>query len=245
MWCQQCQQEAPAIHQDPASLACPRCQLPFHTKCSTGKTSPAVVAVADRSTTSPDEVDRRMREMARLLKRPLVGGGASMQGDIHWLDGPHSMPGAVGTVAPTTTAQRRSSSSSRAVQGTAWLATSLGGGLALGGAILLGYALLGNRPDFWQWGVGITLVGQVILVAGLVWVLASLWGASRAAAARLATCEAELAHVHRSAQAILAQRPGSASAFYADLARGGNPTLLMANLKGQVDRLAAHLHHDV
>lgn len=243
MWCQQCQQEVPAIHQGPAALACPRCQMPFHAKCSTGKPAPAVVSVVKESGTSPDEVDRRLREMARLLKRPLVGGGASLQGDIRWVDGPHTLPGSA--KAPTPATRRAYRSRSQGGQWIAWLATSLGGGLALGGAILLGYALVGNHPDFWQWGVGVTLVGQVLLVAGLVWVLTSLWGASRAAVARLAACEEELAHVHRSAQAILAQRPGSASAFYADLARGSNPTLLMANLKGQIDRLAAHLHHDV
>src|SRR5690606_11443825 len=128
------------------------------------------------------------------------------------------------------------------VQWGAWLATTLGLGLTLGGAVLIGMALWGNLQEYWPWGVGIILTGQAILAAGLIWMLGSLWKTSRSAVARLAACERQLAAVHRSTEAIYGQRVGGASAFYGELARGASPTTLMSSLQGQVHQLAARMH---
>ena len=80
--------------------------------------------------------------------------------------------------------------------------------------------------------------GVWLLIGGLVGVLTSLWGNARQATRRLTQIQEELSQVQRTAETLLDQKPGNTSGFYADLARGASPTILLANLKGQIDHLA-------
>lgn len=188
-------------------------------------------------------VDDRLRQMKRSLRSPLVGGSASSSG-YHWLDSPYEIdttqPKRSPIASPNLPASPRNST-----QWLAWISTTFGLGLSAGGAGLLGMALVGDMPEFWQWGVGTALLGQALLVGGLVWVLMSLWASSRIGNWQLGRVTDELTEVGRTTESLLAQRPGGSSSFYADLARGASPTTLIANLQGQVEQLSTHLHAEV
>jgi len=212
------------------------------------------------------QAEQRLRDIGRSLRTPLlVSKQTTADGDLamHWREPALATRRSVGAAteghpksAGQHAAQTKRANSKRAnskairveqkrdrqAQSTAWLATVFGLGLALGGISLMGMGMFGEQAVFWQWGVGVTLAGQAILIAGLVRVLLSLWNNSRNSTQRLSDLRVELEEVQRTTEAILAQRTGGSSSFYGELARGASPALLMSNLKGQVDHLAARLH---
>jgi hypothetical protein len=106
---------------------------------------------------------------------------------------------------------------------------------------MLAWSLAAPEPALWNWGIGITLAGQSIMVAALIQLLASLWNQSRHATGRLVAVQNELAELQRTADTLLSARTTSAASFYADVARQANPQLLLVNLKGQLEELAARL----
>ncbi|QDU54404.1 hypothetical protein [Aeoliella mucimassa] len=247
MWCQQCGQDVPAISTEGGVPgACPRCG---HASARTASKVAEPVLVAEASDDWHSE--RRMRHIGRSLRTPLAAGKRTASDDaIHWLDM---------TAVPSTDQSKRNYPSTKStrrkklmkrpadyrMQWFAWFAVSVGLGLVAGGVGLMGMGLFGEDNGFWQWGVGVALAGQALLIAGLIRVLTSLWNNSRLATRRLIDIEQDLAEVGRTAEAIIARQAGGSSVFYGELARGASPTLLMANLKGQIDHLATRLHQDV
>ncbi len=256
MWCQHCQQDVPAIGaaaDEP--LECARCQKvidgEYHYDAGTpnARTEPQI---SWRS-------EQRMREIGRSLRSPVASVPvasvpvAPVVVDSHALsshtfsdqvrfDTPGRERPKPSEALPTEPLAASShANGDRQMQAVAWLAMIFGFGLATGGVVLLGMGLLGQQPEFWQWGVGVTLAGQAALIAGLIRVLISLWSNSRIASKHLTEVQRGLAQVQRSADSIVAQRPGGASGFYGELSRGASPTILLANLKGQIDHLAARM----
>lgn len=269
MWCTHCQQDVPARAPSVSEpVECSQCKRPVqqHAKAPIADDSTAARLTClngeDADVSDEWQSQQRMRTIGRSLRRPItVARQSSEEGDLalFWREPAHatklSMPeqqskaAAMGGKQPTPepssralSRQRVEQKRDRRAQSIAWFATVFGLGLALGGAGLMGMGMFGEYPIFWQWGVGVTLCGQAILIAGLVRVLLSLWNNSRNATQRLAGLQAELAEVQRTTEAMLAQRSGGASSFYGELARGASPALLMSNLKGQIDHLAARLH---
>ncbi|WP_425396804.1 hypothetical protein [Aeoliella sp.] len=248
MWCQHCGQDVPAITAGTGVPAeCSRCGRPASRKAE------ALKHEASETTTSEEwSTDRRLRHIGRSLRTPLKVSSNSDTGEatLHWVDTLALPAGSESTKQRKPTvdysrAARARRAGDRRMQIVAWLALVLGLGLAAGGVTLVGMGMFGEEPRFWQWGVGVTLAGQAVLIGGLVRVLTSLWNASRAAARRVVEMQHELAEVGRTAEAIIAQRPGGPSGFYGELARGASPALLLANLKGQIDHLATRLHQDI
>jgi len=122
-----------------------------------------------------------------------------------------------------------------------WSAISLGVMLLACGGILLGWSVLGHRPELWSLGFPIAVAGQVILLFGLVIQLDRLWSHNRDAAAKLDAVDRQL-HDLRSTTAMLGtthSTPGIA--FYSHMAGGASPQLLLADLKGQLDLLAMQM----
>ncbi len=242
MWCQHCGQDVPVVG---LAAACPRCQHPVE-NARVAESSEAAVELSDDW-----HAERRLKHIGRSLRVPLATSRTTTSDQaMHWVDMAavsqpqeqrhHPTPGAA---AMREAVARRASE--RRVQIIAWVALVFGLGLAVGGVVLMGMGMFGEHPIFWQWGVGVTLAGQAFLIAGLVKILMTLWGSSRAATRRLIDMQQELAEVGRTAESIIAQRPGGPSGFYGELARGASPALLLANLKGQIDHLATRLRHDV
>jgi len=108
------------------------------------------------------------------------------------------------------------------------------------GSILLGWATIADRPELWTFGTPIALGGQIVLLVGLVCQLERLWSDSRRAVHQLEKVDAQL-HELRTATTLLGTVHGPSAAFYAHLAGGAGPELLLSDLKGQLDILAARL----
>ena len=126
-------------------------------------------------------------------------------------------------------------------QWVAWAMASLGAlvlGLGLG---LISWAILGERFDLWRPGLGATVVGQGLLIVGLLQILANLWRAGRQATWRLSQMHDELRRLRRTSEQAAGRHAATAAHFYADLARDAGPDVMMGNLQGQIDRLAARL----
>jgi hypothetical protein len=124
----------------------------------------------------------------------------------------------------------------------AWLVTLLGIAALTGGLGLLGWTLARGIGQYWSHGLALTLAGQGILIFGLVLVVTRLWRNSRYATGKLHEVHMELGQLQRTADAISAMRTGGSPAFYGELVRGASPQMLLTNLKGQLDQLAARLN---
>ena len=123
----------------------------------------------------------------------------------------------------------------------AWMLATLGTMGMLFGVGMLAWSLAAPEPLLWNWGLGITLAGQSVMVAALIQLLASLWNQSRLATSRLAAVQDDLDELQRTADVLVATRTGGAASFYADVARQANPQLLLVNLKGQLEELSSRL----
>jgi hypothetical protein len=189
------------------------------------------------------QLRRRTREMGRKLRRdvgsrrPTVGQNRDVFDDLQHLT-------ATPIVMPTESVAKRSSQRTQrpeSGQFVAWLfalcgATTLGGGI---GTII--WSLADDRPDLWNLAVGLTLIGQGLLIFGLVMIVARLWRNSRYASTKLQVVHGDITQLQRTADALTAMRSGGAPAFYAELVRGASPQMLLANLKGQLDQLSTRL----
>ncbi|MEM6329244.1 MAG: hypothetical protein AAF790_03230 [Planctomycetota bacterium] len=123
----------------------------------------------------------------------------------------------------------------------AWCFALLGAVLLGAGIGLLGWSLAAQRGDLWDWGLAATLGGQGLMIVGLVQLLANLWTGSRDATARLIRLQYEVRRLQRSADSLAGMHTATPSAFYADLAKGSSPHVLLAGLRGQVEELTSRL----
>ncbi len=123
----------------------------------------------------------------------------------------------------------------------AWLIVVAGTLVLAGGIGLVAWSLAARQMLYWNLAMGLTLGGQGTLIFGLVLVVARLWRNSRYATGKLQDVHAGLSHLQQTADVLATMRSGGAPNFYADLLRGASPQVLLANLKGQVDQLAARV----
>jgi hypothetical protein len=123
----------------------------------------------------------------------------------------------------------------------AWMVMSLGLSAFACGGMLLGWSFATGRADLWNMGLPITVGGQIALLVGLVIQLERMWQNHRYAVEKLEEVDERLADM-KQAQSLLGVNHGSAAqAFYAHMAEGASPSLLLADLKGQLDLLATRL----
>jgi hypothetical protein len=171
------------------------------------------------------------------------------QGRWHF-DPPHNLVDGVEQSAPASfppiAAEVTSKTPSKSrrteiTQLTAWL-IMLAGALVLAAGIgLVAWSLSATQAAYWNLALGLTLGGQGTLIFGLVLIVSRLWRNSRHATLKLHDVHARLGQLQHTADALTAARNGGAPAFYAELVRGASPQVLLANLKGQLDQLAARV----
>lgn len=123
----------------------------------------------------------------------------------------------------------------------AWLILSVGLSVFACGALLLAWSVLGRREDLWPIGLPLVLVGQAGLILGVVLQLDGLWSSSRRATTVLHDLDSELARVRQATTLLSAARSSPGQSFYAHLAEGAPPQMLLADLKGQLDLLARQI----
>jgi hypothetical protein len=123
----------------------------------------------------------------------------------------------------------------------AWVALALGLMAFACGTALLVLSHLSRRDELWTLGLPVAIGGQVGLLVGLVLQLERIWQNSRYAARKLDRVDAQLYELERAASVASVTHGTAAQAFYTHLADGANPHLMLADLKGQIDLLAAEL----
>jgi hypothetical protein len=123
----------------------------------------------------------------------------------------------------------------------AWSLVSLGLATFACGAVLLGWSFAAGRDDLWPLGMPLALAGQAGLIVGLILQLDGLWQSNRRTEKTLGDLDEELGRVRHATTLLSTNRSTSGQSFYAHLAEGASPQLLLADLKGQLDLLAQQM----
>jgi hypothetical protein len=264
MWCKHCQQDVPGIVcAESGQYRCPRCAEGIHSPLNVTWVDQAGTQVADEQPGAPDgagedppqlyddwDFEDRLGHIGRVLAidRPEANtslpAGSSQTGRV---DGSHP-----GTAGPHRAPSRKPATQRTDDPGPpeaahpvlaffTWAALSLGLMAFVCGGTLLGWSMIAGRQDLWTIGLPITLAGQIGLLAGLVLQLDRLWCAHRSTAGKLNHFDEELHELKRTATILGAAQSPPGSSFYAHLAGGAGPHLLLADLKGQLDLLAAKI----
>ncbi|MBM3999461.1 MAG: hypothetical protein FJ297_07980 [Planctomycetes bacterium] len=122
-----------------------------------------------------------------------------------------------------------------------WITISFGLMLFVCGGVLVGWSYISARAELMRIGLPLTLSGQVLLVLGLILQLEFHWKHTRRTNAALARLHGDLHRLEHATTLLAATHSMPAQSFYAHLAEGAGPRLLLADLKGQLDLLAARL----
>ncbi len=109
------------------------------------------------------------------------------------------------------------------------------------GTALLVFSGLEQREDLWSLGMPIVIGGQVGLFLGLVLQLERIWQNGRDATRKLDRVDAQLHQLERTTSQLNVTHGSAAGAFYSHMAEDASPQLLLADLKGQLDLLAARM----
>lgn len=123
----------------------------------------------------------------------------------------------------------------------AWCILAIGLATFACGAVLLGWSFAAERDDLWPLGLPLALVGQAGLIVGLMLQLDGLWQSSRQTSQTLTELDDELSRVRHATTLLTTTKNASAQSFYAHMAEGASPQLLLADLKGQLDLLAQQM----
>jgi hypothetical protein len=261
MWCKHCRQDVPGIVcAESGEYRCPRCAQAIYTPLEVvwaddgPESLTASRGADDRTSDSPPpgvddwELDDQLEHLGRALAVETPPADPAERGPRARslrIDAAHTAPparhadsGRQQAADPSAPNGERFSVMALVV----WSVLSLGLMGFVCGGVLLGWSILGGRQDLWTIGLPIALGGQIALLVGLVLQLDRLWHDHRHTAAKLDHFDDEL-HDLRTTTATLnnGQTDASAGNFYAHLAGGAGPGLLLTDLKSQLDLLAVKI----
>ncbi|MCA9234450.1 MAG: hypothetical protein KDA44_03215 [Planctomycetales bacterium] len=254
MWCHHCQQDVPAAAaRAGTSPSCARCRREF------ADASPAVTArpidcgvelaafepLAAGVATKPPQAlaDPGHDPLAALASKlkprrridPAFGRTAAFR----------SHDAATAPAARAATHPPRAPSAPPAVrQRPAWgIALLLWGGMAVfaGGAGGLAWSAAFALETAWHWSLSATLLGEGLLIVGLALAAIRLWRNSRRLNRQLDGVGAQLDEIGDMAGRLAHARMSCSQAYYEHFGATTSPSLAMANLRGQLEQLAARI----
>jgi hypothetical protein len=123
----------------------------------------------------------------------------------------------------------------------AWSAISLGLMALVCGGVLLNWGYLFGRGELWSLGLPIALGGQAVLILGVFLYIDGLWQTNRKTSESLEELDESVADLRHATSMMSTTHSGPAQSFYAHMAEGASPELLLADLKGQMDILTMRL----
>jgi len=258
MWCTYCRQDVPGIVcAEGGEYRCPRCAQGIYSPHEDARADPTRPegdegqsssdhGLPDVPSRPTDEWDQefQLEDIGRAVRvdRPQVGEGKEgLFYQYHRLDAAHDSPAGRHSEAANRLA---SGQSPQPDAGFAFLSLLIWSALLLGlmtfvcGGVLLAWSILGGREELWSIGLPITLAGQIALLIGLVLQLDRLWHDHRNTAAKLDHFDEELNELKTTTTILGNGQVVGGGNFYAHLAGGAGPELLLADLKGQLDLLA-------
>lgn len=241
----------PAVANGEGGMACARCSnvLRVAPETATARHQEArIAAIADSvlAASALDDapppfdtwrLDAELSEAERLLKAFSPFTSASVNSPTQFAAHSSHSPfdPATKQTAQSPTAESTATTSGGVL---AWLFLLAGTMALVCGGVLVGYSLYASRPALWNLGLPILLAGQAGLLLGVVLQLARIWQNHRRAAERLAAVDRQLGDLEQTTTLLGNTYGAGSSAFFAHLAEGANPHLLLADLKGQMDLLA-------
>jgi hypothetical protein len=239
MWCKHCQQDVPGIADGEGATVCAQCSAVLRLPVAPRLTDDDPDAMDHRSLAATDEppipddwlLDEQISEAERLLKAYRSAGSSAG----NWTAVPASSPpvgrrGSASAVEPNEPPTRGGL--------LAWTFMLAGTAALVCGGVLAGWSVFGGRPALWNLGLPILLGGQASLLLGVVLQVERMWRGGRQAAKRLAEVDHQLSDLQQTTTLLGNTYGGGSSTFFAHLAEGASPHLLLADLKGQLDLLA-------
>ncbi len=112
--------------------------------------------------------------------------------------------------------------------------------LACGVALVL-WSILSDRGSLWNIGLPVAVGGQLVLLLGLALQMDRIGRGSRDAVDKLEKVDEKLHHLQHTTTVLGTTHSSAAQAFYAHLAEGANPRMLLADVKSQLDLLAMRM----
>ena len=92
-----------------------------------------------------------------------------------------------------------------------------------------------------QWELTVTIISQGMLIVSLVWLAVRLWQNSRRINRQLHGIHGQLTEIQHHAGTLAGSQPNASRAFYDHFAHGASSQMLLANLRGGLDQLAARI----
>lgn len=263
MWCKQCQQDVPGlVSAEAGSYCCSRCKAevsdPAASPANDADSEPidfralpdAGCAGDEPPRLNDGELEERLRHVERLLRIDQgTGSGSQCKGACHHrairIDAAHDAKAQWHYPKAARAKAARKRAGSRAAAGPrlpllTWTALALGLMAFTCGGVLLAWSTATGRQDLWTIGLPIGVAGQVVLLIGLVLQLDRLWHDTRHNAQKLHHVDEQL-HDLNTTTTLLGSGSGGSGTFYAHMAGGASPQLLLADMKSQLDLLAVKL----
>jgi hypothetical protein len=255
MWCSNCGQDVPGIasKQAEGQTVCARCgtQVGNKTCGETGNNhveSCADMLAGDIPPMELDdwELDEDLRTADRLINEVDGEPGAvEPQGMEHTIEAYHKAVRGWHTQLSDRPTVSGASASPKFVKHRprvrisllAWSAISLGLMVLVCGSVLLTWGYLFGRGELWSLGLPIALGGQAVLLLGIFLHMESLWQNSRKTSKSLVELDESVTDLRHATSMMSTTHSGPAQSFYAHMAEGASPELLLADLKGQMDLL--------
>lgn len=123
----------------------------------------------------------------------------------------------------------------------AWAVLSFGLVAFVFGGALLAWSFIATRGDLWCWGMPLTLIGQALLLVGVVLQIDGLWQNNTQTAEALDELDDQIYSLRHTTTVLGTTQSMPAQSFDPHVASGASPQMLLADLKGQLDVLAMRL----
>jgi len=256
MWCSQCQQDVPAVVRSvQGPLLCTQCECEVGEPIVSPESRPAdtgvsldsfdaLQATVEQELASPisdlqrGQSNERQRRIERQLHR-------SYRGDLAVDLSPRLrepvalVPSSMHVKATYQRPKRKAKSAANS-----WLLSLLLGVGVLAffvGMGLLAWSTAFQLPKLWQQGMTLTIGAEGLLILSLTWMAARLWHNSRRVNRQLHSVDRQLAEIEQLTGTLADSQQASSQHFYHYASQAASPHLLVANLRGQVEQLAARI----
>jgi hypothetical protein len=262
MWCKNCRQDVPAVAAgDGRAVRCARCggalrrpepvAVTVHTAGLEGSAEPEFDS--GNQETTPLEpcgdlddwaLDAELHRLNRLLTSAMPAAQSqspTMLPQFSWPASPAATASPANPVQASLAVSRVEGAPRRRASVVVWSLLGFGIMAFVCGAILLAWSLVADRTELWTLGMPVCLAGQLGLLLGLVFQLSRLWDDNRRTASQLASVDQRLDDLQQTATLLTTGHTSPAQSFYAHLAGGASPQLLLADLKSQLDLLAVQM----